>query len=157
MDTKLKADIAESAVITELLMRGYRVLQPVGDRLSYDLVVDHNGQFIRLQIKAAWYNARKKMFIVDNRRTRTNRRKMLRSRYSLSDFDFAILFVYEEKAFYVMPIKIFVSYASSIAIVEDKKRQRPPRSSVYRSRWDLIKDFRGEFCTSPHNRMQICV
>ena len=40
MDTKLKADIAESAAITELLHRGYNVLRPVGDRLPYDIAVD---------------------------------------------------------------------------------------------------------------------
>ena len=33
MDTKLKADISESAVTTELLRRGFKVLKPVGDRL----------------------------------------------------------------------------------------------------------------------------
>ena len=33
MDTKLKADIAESAVTTEL--KEVRVLHPVGDRLAY--------------------------------------------------------------------------------------------------------------------------
>ncbi|MBU0759722.1 MAG: hypothetical protein KKC66_02385 [Candidatus Omnitrophica bacterium] len=33
MDTKLKADIAEAAVTTELLKRGFRVLKPIGDRL----------------------------------------------------------------------------------------------------------------------------
>lgn len=40
MDTKLKADIAESAVVTELLKRGFSVLRPLGDRLPYDLGVD---------------------------------------------------------------------------------------------------------------------
>ena len=43
MDTKLKADIAESAVITELLKREFEVLKPYGDRLSYDLVATGKG------------------------------------------------------------------------------------------------------------------
>ena len=46
MDTKLKADIAESAVVTEFLKRGLKVLKPVGDRLPYDLAVDLNGRLI---------------------------------------------------------------------------------------------------------------
>jgi hypothetical protein len=138
MDTKLRADIAESAVITELLGRGCKVLKPVGDRLPYDLVVDFNGRFVRLQVKTAWYNELKSMYIVDNRRTRTNRRFMKRMAYSDRDFDFAILYLHERRIFYVMPVDIFISYGSSIAIVEDKKRQRPPRSSEFRERWDLL-------------------
>ena len=43
IDTKLKADIAESAVITEFLRRGFKVLKPVGDRLPYDLAIDISG------------------------------------------------------------------------------------------------------------------
>ncbi|HLF19088.1 MAG TPA: group I intron-associated PD-(D/E)XK endonuclease [Candidatus Omnitrophota bacterium] len=139
MDTKLKSDIAESAVITELLSRGYKVLRPVGDRLPYDIVVNVNGRFIRLQVKTAWYNKLKSMYIVDNRRTRTNRRFMKRSFYTAEDFDLAVLYVHESKSFYIMPVDVFISYGSSVAIVEDEKRQRLPRSAEYRERWDLLR------------------
>jgi len=55
MDTKLKADIAESAVMTELLKRGFKVLKPIGDRLPYDLAVDVNGKLVKIQVKSAWF------------------------------------------------------------------------------------------------------
>jgi len=139
MDTKQKADIAESAVTTELLSRGYDVLRPIGDRLSYDLAIDREGDLLRLQIKTAWFNQLKNMYIVDNRRTRTNRRRMVRKRYSDDEFDFAILYVHEKKVFYVMPVEVFNSYASSIAVIEGQNRQRLPRSAKYRERWDLLK------------------
>lgn len=141
MDTKLKADIAESAVTTELLSRGYDVLKPVGDRLAYDLAIDRKGTLLRLQVKTAWFNHLKNMHIVDNRRTRTNRRQMVRKRYSDDEFDFAILYIHERKVFYVMPVDIFNSYASSIAIVENVKRQRVPRSANYREKWELLEDW----------------
>lgn len=48
MDTKLKADIAESAVVTELLKRGFKVLKPIGDRLPYDLAIDSNEKLLRI-------------------------------------------------------------------------------------------------------------
>ncbi len=89
MDTKLKADIAESSAITALLKRGFNVLKPVGDRLPYDLAVDINGKLIKLQVKSAW--SRNNVYIVDSRRTKTNRHLMLRQRYSEKDFDFALL------------------------------------------------------------------
>ncbi len=55
MDTKLKADIAESAVITELLKRGFKVLRPVGDRLPYDLAIDIEGRLIKIHVKSTWF------------------------------------------------------------------------------------------------------
>jgi hypothetical protein len=138
MDTKLKSDITELTVAAELLKRGFKVLKPIGDRLSYDLAVDINGFLVRIQVKAAWDNEKKLMHLVDNRRTCTNRRRMKRKYYDVADFDVAILVNLESSSFYIMPIAVFVKYASSIAIVENKKRQRLPLSSKFRDRWDLI-------------------
>jgi hypothetical protein len=140
MDTKLKADIAESAVVTELLKRGFRVLQPVGDRLPYDLAVDRRGRLVRVQVKSAWYEATKGLYTVDARRTKTNRRFMRRSRYAPRDFDFAILYVADRHVFYVMPVEVFTRYRSGISLVETDKRQRRPASAAYRERWDLLSN-----------------
>ena len=138
MDTKLKADIAESAVVTELLKRGFRVLQPVGDRLSYDLGVDLKGKFIRIQVKSAWFNKKAQCYTVDVRRTKTNRRRMLRQRYDANDFDFAVVYLADLNAFYVMPVSVFSQYGSTVTLVESDKRQRKPKSADYRERWDLL-------------------
>jgi len=140
MDTKLKADIAESAVKTEFLKRGFSVLQPVGDRLPYDLALDLNGRFLRLQVKSAWFNTKAQCYTVDVRRTKTNRRRMLRKCYSTSDFDFAIIYLADINVFYVMPIEIFSSYGSTLTLIESDKRQRRPRSAEYRERWDLLSN-----------------
>lgn len=138
MDTKLKADIAESAVTTELLKRGFRVLQPIGDRLAYDLAVDLQGKLLRLQVKSAWFDSNAKCYVVDARRTKTNRRRMLRQRYGAGDFDFAIVYLAGLGVFYVMPVSVFSSYGSTITFIETDKRQRKPNSSSYRERWDLL-------------------
>jgi len=138
MDTKLKADIAESAVTTELLKRGFKVLRPLGDRLSYDLSIDLQGKFIRIQVKSAWFNEKDKCYVVDARRTKTNRRRMLRKHYGRDDFDFAIVYIADLNVFYVMPISTFSCYGSTITFVESDKRQRKPKSVDYRERWDLL-------------------
>jgi hypothetical protein len=140
MDTKLKADIAESAVTTELLKRGFRVLKPIGDRLAYDLGIDLHGKLLRIQVKSAWFSAKRKCYTVDVRRTKTNRRRMLRQRYSKNDFDFAIVYIADLHIFYVMPVSVFSSYESNIALIETDKRQRKPRSAEYRERWDLLSE-----------------
>jgi hypothetical protein len=140
MDTKLKADIAESAVTTELLKKEFRVLHPVGDRLAYDLGVDLKGRLLRIQVKSAWFNAATKCYVVDARRTKTNRRRMLRQRYGSDDFDFAIIYLADLGVFYVMPVSVFSTYESTITFVETDKRQRKPKSAEYRERWDLLSN-----------------
>ena len=137
-DPKLRADISESAVVTALLKRGFTVLRPVGDRLPYDLALDCDGRLVRIQVKSAWYEPSKDLYTVDVRRTKTNRRRMLRDRYASKDFDIAILYLHERDVFYVMPVDVFISYGSGISLVENLKRQRKPRSAAYRERWDLL-------------------
>lgn len=138
VDTKLRSNVAESAAVTELLKRGFRVLKPVGDRLPYDLALDCDGKLLRIQVKSAWYEPSREVCTVDARRTKTNRRRMLRDRYDERDFDFAILYLPDCEVFYIMPVGVFTSYQSGISLVEAVKRQRKPRSAAYRERWDLL-------------------
>ncbi|BAY47090.1 putative endonuclease [Scytonema sp. HK-05] len=93
MDTKLKGDIAEQAAVLHALKRGWGVLKPVGDRLPYDLAFDVEGTLIKIQVKYAWFDEPSSNYVVDNRRTKTNRRFMLREAYKASDFDFALVYV----------------------------------------------------------------
>jgi hypothetical protein len=138
MDTKLKGDIAEQAVILNALKQGWGVLKPVGDRLPYDMVFDIDGKFIKIQVKSAWFDESRQNYVVDNRRTKTNRRVMLREKYNKSDFDFAIIYIDEIQIFYIMPIDVFISYSSEIHLVETEKRQRKPKSTDYREAWHLL-------------------
>ena len=147
MDTKLKADIAESSLITELLRRGFKVLKPIGDRLAYDLAIDINGKLVRLQVKSAWFDKSSDCFIVDVRRTKTNRRRMVRQRYDVKDFDFAIVYLDVPHVFYIMPVSVFVSFGSTISFVETDKRQRKPKSAEYKGRWDLLSQWAHQSVT----------
>ena len=138
MDTKLKGDIAEHAVVLYALQQGWGVLTPIGDRLAYDLALDISGSLVKLQIKYAWFDAKKKNYVVDNRRTKTNRRTMIRASYNKQDFDFAVVFLEDLNVFYVFPCEVFISYASEIHIVESDKRQRKPKSANFRNAWNLV-------------------
>jgi hypothetical protein len=138
MDTKLKGDIAEQAAVLHALKRGWGVLKPVGDRLPYDLVFDVEGTLIKVQVKFAWFDEPSGNYVVDNRRTKTNRRIMVREVYKQSDFDFALVYVEQLDLFYVFPVDIFIGYGSEIHLVEAEKRQRKPRSAEYRNAWTLI-------------------
>ncbi len=152
MDTKLKGDIAEQAAILKALKLGWGVLKPIGDRLPYDLVFDINSILVKVQVKSAWYYEPGSVYLVDNRRTQTNRRVMKRSRYANADFEFALVYLERLDLFYVFPSAVFNAFASSISLIESDKRQRKPRSTAYREAWELISNWavqRETFGRSP--------
>lgn len=136
MDTKLKADISEHAVLVRLLERGYRVLKPVGDRLPYDLALDVAGRLVKIQVKRAW--RRRAAYLVDSRRTKTNRRRMRRDRYDPGDFDFAIIHIPENQRFYIMPVDVFSSYRSEISFEASANPIRASRSRQFLEAWHLL-------------------
>jgi hypothetical protein len=138
LSTKLRGDISEQAAILQALKRGWGVLKPIGDRFPYDLVFDVGGALVKVQVKSAWFDESRGNYVVDNRRTKTNRRVMVREVYRPTDFDFALAYVADPDLFYVFPVEVFISYASEIHLVEADKRQRKPRSASYRGAWDLI-------------------
>jgi hypothetical protein len=138
MDTKLKGDIAEQAAVLHALKRGWGVLKPFGDRLPYDLAFDVQGTLIKIQVKYAWLDEPSGNYVVDNRRTKTNRRLMVREAYQLSDFDFALVYIETLDLFYVFPVDVFIDYGSEVHLVEAEKRQHKPRSAQYRNAWELI-------------------
>jgi hypothetical protein len=110
----------------------------VGDRLAYDLVFDVEGSLIKIQVKYAWFDQPSGNYVVDNRRTKTNRRSMIREAYQQSDFEFALVYIDNLDLFYIFPVAIFIGYGSEIHLVEVEKRQRKPRSALYRDAWELI-------------------
>ena len=141
MSTKLKGDIAEQAAILKLLELGFGVAKPIGDRHPYDLIADVDGLLIKLQVKSAWFNASDQNYCIDVRRTKTNRRQMLRSLYRKNDFDFALVYLPEKQIFYVFPVEVFIGYGSSLSLVESDKRQRKPKSANYREAFELISQW----------------
>ena len=131
---------------------GWGVLRPVGDRLAYDLVFDIENILIKVQVKSAWFNESSQNYVVDNRRTKTNRRFIVRENYKTSDFDFALIYLANLDLFYIFPVDVFVGYGSEIHMVEADKRQRKPRSADYRDAWKLILQWAAQketFVRSP--------
>lgn len=138
MNTKHKGDIAEQAAILEALKMGWGVLCPIGDNLPYDLVFDVSGVLVKVQVKCAWFDVPSQNYVVDIRRTKTNRRFMVRDVYNASDFDFALVYLQNSNLFYIFPVDVFISFGSEIHMVEVGKRQRKPKSFEYRDAWELI-------------------
>ncbi|MBI3012634.1 MAG: endonuclease [Elusimicrobia bacterium] len=144
MNTSQKGNLAEQAATLEALKRGWGVLKPIGDCLPYDVVFDVEGTLAKIQVKLAWFDDVRENYVVDNRRTKTNRNTMIRDVYTPADFDFAMVYILDLNLFYVFPVDVFISYASEIHLVETDKRQRKPRSADYRNAWELISQWAAQ-------------
>ena len=57
--TKQLGDIAEAAIMADVLRRGYRVALPYGEDWQFDLLVLKEGEFQRVQCKYARSNGQK--------------------------------------------------------------------------------------------------
>lgn len=51
MNTKLKGDLGELKVASDLVSQGYTISIPFGDNSAYDLILDKNNSLYRVQIK----------------------------------------------------------------------------------------------------------
>lgn len=148
MSTKLKGDIAEQKVIVKCMEQEWNVLVPVGDRLPYDLALDISGWNLRIQVKMAWFYEETGNYKVDVRKSNTNRTNCFHSRYDSDDFDFAVIVLPDSDVMYIFPADIFLSYKSTIDLVECERRQRKPRSANYRNAWHLISEW--AHCVETH-------
>ena len=53
MNTKDKGDISEAMILARLLQLGKKVAIPFGENHRYDLLIDDDGEFTRVQCKTA--------------------------------------------------------------------------------------------------------
>lgn len=144
MSTKLKGDIAEQAAILFGLKQGWNALSPIGDRLSYDIVFEINGVFVRCQVKSAWYDKIAQNYVTDTRMHRTNKRKTDTTKYLNVDFDFALVFIQDLDVWYVFPVDVFNSFGSHISLVETERKSKKPLSALYRNAWQQIPNWTAE-------------
>lgn len=121
VDTKLTGDISHYSVVVETLKFGWNPLLPIGDRLPYDLVLEINDKFCRIQVKTAWFSPKVDRWLVETRRTKTNRRRMKREYYKASDFEFAIAYSSELNVFWVFPSDFFCSFRGAITLGNSNK------------------------------------
>lgn len=153
MDTKVKGDISEQAVVYEALKQGWEVLKPFGDRLPYDLVIDVNGILVKIQVKSAWLvdETDEDVWGVETRRTKTNRREMKRTYYQITDCDFVVVHAQKPEVFWILPIEFYLTFKGQITLRVNDNGQRLLKSSEFRNDWNLISKWASEKETFQRN------
>ena len=92
----------EAAILSELVRRGYRVLVPFGTNQRYDLVIDIDGDFVRVQCKTG--RLRKGVVVFPTRSVRTNTRQILTRGY-VGDADLFLIYCPQTGGIYAVPVE----------------------------------------------------
>ncbi len=115
--TKQKGDLAEVAIMKDLLKKGYKVSIPFGEDNKYDLIVLKKNKFLRLQCK---YSKVKNNMIRVRCRS-ANNWKLLK--YTAKDIDYIVVYNIVNDTCYYIPSKMFKNGRNAINL-----RLTPPKS-----------------------------
>jgi len=141
MDKKLKGDIAETSVIAKCVKLGYKVCIPVGDRFSYDLVLDIDNILLRIQIKSAYIASDGSIKCAGARRTLTNRVEIKYKKYEQGAFDFVIVYVPHTEDYYVIPELVFLESSAEFNLVPSgTQRVIKSNPDQYKNNWRLLEN-----------------
>lgn len=140
MDKKLKGDISETAVIAKCTRLGFGVSVPVGDRFTYDLIVDNGLRLIKIQVKSIYLASNGSLKCAGARRTLTNRTTTKYKTYDKGDFDYVVAYYMDTNDFYIIPEDVFLTSTSQFTI-EPSGTQRKLKidTSLFKNNWSIIK------------------
>jgi hypothetical protein len=117
MNTKTKGSIGELLIMTQAVQRGYTVCVPYGDNQRYDLLLERNNEYIRVQVKclepiegritlATW--------TVVHNKDQDDARKYSRVRYNSKDVDMFAVVNARTHEVYMIPVNTIEHLASII-------------------------------------------
>lgn len=101
MDTNTKGDIAEISIQADLVKAGYQVLVPLRHSARYDLVVEKDGVFSRVQCK--WAAVKGGAITASLRSIHHNASGRKTSKYTVDEIDFVAMYSVELNASFLVP------------------------------------------------------
>ncbi len=113
--------IGEQVLITEFVKHGIPVLVPIGDNLPYDMVIESDGTFFKIQVKTTEFIKDGKMIFETNI---TNPFKKTIRKYSRDEVDMFGLFCVENSYIGLMPISECTSKETVLRIKKPKNNQK---------------------------------
>ena len=129
MNTKQFGSIAELKAQYDFMRHGYNVLVPIGDYCPYDLVIEKDGQYCKIQVKSCLKIADGKMKF-DLRSRNSDRMKI----YSAQDCQVFYLYCVENQSSYLY-FNTVESNTNGVYL-----RLEPPKNGAY-STVKMAKDY----------------
>lgn len=122
MNTKDTGNLAESKFLAKFIELDYNVLQPFGDNCKYDLVIEKNGKFSRVQIKHA--RIHKGKVVIENRsvKPKSNTSKAVYTPYTANDIDYLAGYL-SDTQMYLVPIANVAKWRVHLNLTAPKNGQ----------------------------------
>jgi len=115
MKTKQKGDIAVAKAVSYFIEKNEEVLFPFGDKQPYDLVIERNKKFLKVQCKYTSHKSKYGIYLVPLRVMGGNRSRNASKKYERNDFD--LLFVYAENGdMYEIPSDILTKNKNCVSL-----------------------------------------
>ncbi|HET9031054.1 MAG TPA: group I intron-associated PD-(D/E)XK endonuclease [Candidatus Aquilonibacter sp.] len=100
-DTKRIGDIAEMRIMAACAEAGYHVLVPFGENRRYDIVLERDGRFFRVQVKAG--RLRNGSLIFNAYSAHSHRNGMANRRYD-GEIDYFGVWCGDDRTAYLIPV-----------------------------------------------------
>jgi len=114
MHPKVKGEKTQIIVLAELIKREYIVLTPYGDNVRYDLVIDADNLFKRLQCKTG--TIKNDCVIFNAKRTQSNSKRCTYKYYTKDEIDGFIVHCADNNKTYIVPIEAMSSKDGTRAV-----------------------------------------
>jgi hypothetical protein len=127
---KQRGEWAEMRFLARVAERGMTVTRPWGDSSHYDLIVECEGCWLRVQVKSSL------------RRRSNSYYFTLRGaihRYTTEDFDFIAAYLVPADLWYIIPAEVALINGTQMCITPGSARSR---YALYREAWHLLKQKR---------------
>ena len=125
-DDKQRGEWAEMCFMQRAAEQGLRVTKPYGDSAHYDFAVEHNGRFLRVQVKSTKFKRRGSYVCTV---------LAAHKPYKASQIDFVAAYVIPADAWYIIPAHACCA-RHSIHLTPYLKTSRYGR---YREAWHLLR------------------
>ena len=127
---KERGEWAELCFMARAAQEGLKVSKPYGDSASYDVGVEYNGRFLRVQVKSTIYQRR------GIESYSLNVHGPRRQLYPQGSVDFFAVYLIPIDAWYIIPFDD-IRGNFSLHFTAGSKRQKYQR---YREAWHLLRD-----------------
>jgi hypothetical protein len=123
---KARGEWAELRFITRAIELGFRPTKPWGENAPYDFAVEHNGHFLRVQVKCTC-KKRLKSYVcsVSNKR----------GPYSSTQIDFVAALIIPTNTWYILPIAA-LRHSFDVWLNPHRKNSR---YAEYQEAWHLLR------------------
>jgi len=133
--SKQRGEWAELRFMARAAEHGLCVTKPWGDSARYDFAVEHNGHFLRVQVKSTkskQYNS-----YACNLRTTSHHA------YTKDEVDFIAAYVIPKDVWYIIPIEVATNSSSNLILSPHLPNSKYDR---YKEAWHLLRGEKAKPC-----------